>query len=101
MAVMRTAPDGSISARNITKEANGDGWRELSTGNRLSGADAVHGLTGVQGINPYDLQQTGDALEQHAAGSPEKSGLTGHSRGRIPSLPRNSRRTMPVDGIRW
>lgn len=41
--------------------------------------DAVHGLTGVQGINPYDLQQTGDALEQHAAGSPEKSGLTGHS----------------------
>lgn len=72
MAVMRTAPDGSISARNITKEANGDGWRELSTGNRLSGADAVHGLTGVQGINPYDLQQTGDALEQHAAGKPGK-----------------------------
>lgn len=72
MAVMRTAPDGSISARNITKEANGDGWRELSTGNRLSGADAVHGLTGVQGINPYDLQQIGDALEQHAAGKPGK-----------------------------
>ena len=72
MAVMRTAPDGSISARNITKEANGDGWRDLSTGNRLSGADAVHGLTGVQGINPYDLQQTGDALEQHAAGKPGK-----------------------------
>ena len=72
MAVMRTVPDGSISARNITKEVNGDGWRELSTGNRLSGADAVHGLTGVQGINPYDLQQTGDALEQHAAGKPGK-----------------------------
>lgn len=72
MAVMRTAPDGSISARNITKEANGDGWRELFTGNRLSGADAVHGLTGVQGINPYDLQQTGDALEQYAAGKPGK-----------------------------
>ena len=72
MAVMRTAPDGSVSARNITKEANGDGWRDLSTGNRLSGADAVHGLTGVQGINPYDLQQTGDALEQHAAGKPGK-----------------------------
>lgn len=73
MAVMRTAPDGSISARNIRKEANGDGWRELSTGNRLSGADAVHGLTGVQGINPYDLQQTGDVLEQHAAGENAKA----------------------------
>ena len=72
MAVMRTAPDGSVSSRNITKEANGDGWLDLSTGNRLSGADAVHGLTGVQGINPYDLQQTGDVLEQHAAGKPGK-----------------------------
>lgn len=73
MAVMRTAPDGSISARNIRKEANGDGWLDLSTGNRLSGADVVHGLTGVQGINPYDLQQTGDVLEQHAAGENAKA----------------------------
>ena len=101
MAVMRTAPDGSISARNITKEANGDGWLDLSTGNRLSGADVVHGLTGVQGSIRMICSRPVTYWNNMRQESREKSVLTGHFRGRIPSLPQNSRRTMPVGGIRW